>query len=212
MALRAPTIDPRMPSLSSFRRLRRFFLVAPMLAFYHAEQWIVRRMAHSGLLVTRVALGIIFLWFGLLKFAPIVLPIDILAEKTLVIITFHLFRPETCLHVLAFFECVIGIGMLTRRFIRLTVVLLFLQLPGTFLPLILLQRETWVHFGYVPTFEGQYIIKNFVLISAGLIVGATARGGRIIAHPEIAAKAERVEIAVEERAFHEKEKIALDKT
>ncbi len=151
-------------------------------------------------------------WFGLLKFAPIVLPIDILAEKTLVIITFHLFRPETCLHVLAFSECVIGIGMLTRRFIRLTVVFLFLQLPGTFLPLILLQRETWVHFGYVPTFEGQYIIKNFVLISAGLIVGATARGGRIIAHPEIAAKAERVEIAVEERAFHEKEKIALDKT
>ena len=177
-----------------------------MLAVHHAEQWIVRRMAHNSLVVTRIALGIIFLWFGLLKFAPGALPIDELAEKTLVVITFHLFRPETCLHVLAFFECIIGVGMLTKRFIRLTVLLLFLQLPGTFLPLILLHHETWVHFPYLPTFEGQYIIKNFVLISAGLIVGATVRGGRLIAHPEVAAQAEREELAVEERAFHEKEK------
>ena len=202
-----PTIDPRIPSISSFVRLRRFFSASPMLAAYHAEQWIVRKMAHNGLFVTRIALGIIFLWFGLLKFFPAVLPIDVLAEKTLLIITFHLFRPETCLHVLAAFECIIGLGMLTRRFVRLTVFLLFLQLPGTFLPLFFFHQETWVHFPYLPTFEGQYIIKNFVLVSAGLIVGATARGGRIIAHPDIAARAERVEIAVEERAFHEKERL-----
>lgn len=180
-----------------------------MLAFYHAEQWIVRRMAHQGLFLTRIALGIIFLWFGLLKFLPMVLPVDLLAEKTLTIITFHRMRPETCLHLLACFECVIGLGMLTGRLLRVTVVLLFLQLPGTFLPLILLRQETWVHFPYLPTFEGQYIIKNFVLIAAGLIVGATVRGGRIIAHPGVAAKAERMELATEERAFHEKEKSVL---
>ncbi len=205
----APTIDPSLPSLSSFTRLRRFFSVRPMLAAYHAEQWIVRRMAHHGLFVTRIALGIIFLWFGILKLLPVVTPIDLLAEKTLSMITFHLFRPETCLHVLALFECMIGFGMLTGRFLRLTVVLLFLQLPGTFLPLILLPHETWVRFPFFPTFEGQYIIKNFVLISAGLIVGATVRGGRIIAHPDVAARAERVELAVEERAFREKEESSL---
>jgi uncharacterized membrane protein YkgB len=204
------TIDPALPSISSFVRLGHFFAIRPMLAAYHAEQWIVRRMAHHGLLVTRISLGVIFLWFGLLKFLPIVLPIDVLAEKILTTMTFHCFQPENCLHVLAFFECIIGVGMLTGRFLRLTVFLLFLQMPGTFLPLILLHRETWIRFPFVPTFEGQYIIKNFALIAAGIIVGATVRGGRIIAHPEVAAKAERVELAVEERAFREKEKRVLE--
>ncbi|MBB5063959.1 hypothetical protein [Granulicella mallensis] len=208
----ASIADPNIPSFGSFVRLCRFFSVHPMSAAYHAEQWIVRRMAYHGLFVTRIALGIIFLWFGILKFLPMVLPIDLLAEKILTLITFHLFRPETCLHTLAFFECLIGLGMLTGRFLRLTVFLLFLQLPGTFLPLLLLHRETWVHFPFLPTFEGQYIIKNFVLISAGLIVGATVRGGRIIAHPEVAARAGRDELLIEEFAFNEREKSASEKS
>ena len=163
-------------------------------------------MAHNGLLVTRVALGVIFLWFGLIKFLPVVAPIDLLAERTLSILTFHLFRPETCLHVLAAFECIIGLGMLTGRFLRLTVGLLFLQMLGTFTPLILLHHETWIQFPFLPSFEGQYIIKNIVLISGGIIVGSTVRGGRIIANPTIAAKAQRVELAVEEQAFHARER------
>lgn len=208
----AHTIDPSVPTFSSFTRLRQFFAVRPMLAAHHLEQWIVRRMAHNGLLVTRIALGIVFLWFGVLKLLPVVLPIDLLAERTLTLITFHLFRPETCLHVLAVFEMIIGLGMLTKRLLRLTVSLLFLQMPGTFLPLVLLRHETWITFPYLPTFEGQYIIKNLVLISAGIIVGATVRGGKIIAHPLIAAKAERAELAFEEREFHEKEKSVLQQS
>jgi uncharacterized membrane protein YkgB len=207
--LSGQSIDPKIPTYSSLVRLRRMFLVDPMLAAHHAEQWIVRRMAYNGLLVTRIALGVIFLWFGLIKFLPDVAPIDLLAERTLVILTFHLFRPETCLHVLAGFECLIGLGMLAKRFLRLTVALLFLQMLGTFTPLILLHRETWIHFPYLPTFEGQYIVKNIALIAAAIIVGSTVRGGRIIANPDVAAKAERVELEVEERLFHAREKIPL---
>lgn len=202
-------LDPHLPTFASIARLRQFFAVRPMLAAHHLEQWVVRRMAHNGLLVTRIALGIVFLWFGLLKLLPVVLPIDLLAERTLTMMTFRWFRPETCLHVLAVFEIVIGLGMLSKRFLRLTVFLLFLQLPGTFLPLVLLRPETWIQFPYLPTFEGQYIIKNLVLISAGIIVGATVRGGKIIANPLIAAKAERAELAFEEREFHEREKRIL---
>ena len=181
-----------------------------MWAVYHAEQWIVRRMAFHGLTLTRIALGVVFLWFGVMKFLPIVVPIDILAEKILVTITFHLFRPVACLHVLAFFECVIGLGMLTKRFLRLTVFLLFLQLPGTFLPLILLRDQTWVHFPFLPTFEGQYIIKNFVLVAAGIVVGATVRGGKLIANPEVAENAVLLELDVEQHAFEEREKSTLE--
>ena len=56
-----------------------------------------------------------------------------------------------------------------------------------------------MHFPFLPTFEGQYIIKNIALIAAGIIVGSTVRGGRIIANPQIAEKAVRVELAVEEK-------------
>ena len=207
-AVDAPVVDPDLPSLATISRLKRFFMVDPRFAMYHAEQWIVRKMAHSGLLFTRIALGIVFLWFGAMKLLPTVLPIDLLAEHILTTITFHRFSPEVCLHVLGTFECLIGLGFLTGKFLRFTVFLLALQMPGTFLPLLLMRHDTWVHFPYLPTFMGQYIIKNFVLIAAGIIVGSTVRGGLIIAHPEIAAKAARVEALVETRQFREREKRA----
>lgn len=86
-------------------------------------------MARSGVTATRVALGIIFLWFGILKFLPTTTPIDVLAERALTMITFHQFTAEHCLHVLAVWECVIAIGLLSGRFLRFTLLLLFLQLP-----------------------------------------------------------------------------------
>jgi hypothetical protein len=56
-----------------------------------------------------------------------------------------------------------------------------------------------VHFPFFPTFEGQYIIMNIALIAAGIIVGSTVRVGKIIASPQVAEKAIRVELAVEEK-------------
>jgi hypothetical protein len=141
-----------------------------------------------------------FLWFGILKFLPTVTPIDVLAERTLTIITFHKFTAAHCLLVLATWECMIGIGLLSGRLLRLTLVLLFFHLPGTFLPLLLLVHDTWVHFPTFPTFEGQYIIKNIVLIAAGIIVGSSVRGGKIIVNPVIAERAERLETDIEEKA------------
>jgi uncharacterized membrane protein YkgB len=49
-----------------------------------------------------------------------------------------------------------------------------LQMVGTFLPLILLPEITWQHL-FIPTMEGQYIIKNLVLITAAIVVGGTVR-------------------------------------
>ena len=77
-------------------------------------------MARSGVTATRVALGVIFLWFGILKFLPTTTPIDVLAERTLTMITFHQFTAEHRLHVLTVWECVIGIGLLSGRFLRFT--------------------------------------------------------------------------------------------
>ncbi len=75
-------------------------------------------------------------------------------------------------------------------FLRLTLLLLFLQMMGTFMPLVFFPSETWARIPYAPTLEGQYIIKNLVLFGAGIVVGATVRGGRIIAEPKRAQEAE----------------------
>jgi hypothetical protein len=56
---------------------------------------------------------------------------------------------------------------------------------GTITPLFLFTGEVFTQIPYAPTLEGQYIIKNMVLISAGIVIGGTVRGGALIADPEI---------------------------
>ena len=53
-------------------------------------------------------------------------------------------------------------------------------MPGTMLPLVFFPSETFAAFPYSPTLEGQYIIKNPVLVSAAIVVGATVRGGQLM--------------------------------
>jgi uncharacterized membrane protein YkgB len=79
------------------------------------------------------------------------------------------------LPILAVWETLIGIGLITNKFMRLTILLLFLQMPGTALPLIILPDVVWTVFPYGLTLEGQYIVKNLVLIGAGLVLGGQVR-------------------------------------
>ena len=71
--------------------------------------------------------------------------------------------------------------MLTGLFMRTTLLLLFLQMPGTALPLVILPEVCFTRFPFGLTLEGQYIVKNLVLITAGLVIGSTVRGGRMVA-------------------------------
>jgi uncharacterized membrane protein YkgB len=86
--------------------------------------------------------------------------------------------------VLALWECAIGIGLITKPFMRATLLLLFVQMIGTITPIFLFPNEVFTVLPYAPTLEGQYIIKNIVLVSAGLVIGATVRGGRVVSNPE----------------------------
>jgi uncharacterized membrane protein YphA (DoxX/SURF4 family) len=147
------------------------------------DKRITRWMAKHGVTMTRVALGIVFLWFGVLKFFPGMSPAETLAARTIERLTFGAVGPSVSLPVLATWECLIGLGLLTGRALRATLLLLFVQMPGTMLPLALFPHETFTHIPYAPTLEGQYIIKNLVLIAAAIIVGATVRGGRLSAEP-----------------------------
>jgi uncharacterized membrane protein YkgB len=126
-------------------------------------------MAGYGLVVLRVSLAVIFIWFGILK--PLGMsPAADLVERTVVWLPGDRFLP-----ILGWWEVAIGVCLLIRPLLRVGILLLFLQMPGTTLPLFLLPDVCFTRIPFGLTLEGQYIVKNLVLIGAALVVGGTVR-------------------------------------
>jgi len=128
----------------------------------------------NGVNILRVAVGIVFVWFGVLKFCPGLCDVEMLAAKTMQVLTLGLVPVRVCIWALGAVECGIGAGLIAGRAMRMTTVCLMLHLCGTFLPMVMFPGETWKHFPYAPTLVGQYILKNMVLLAAGVVVGAAA--------------------------------------
>lgn len=167
-----PIMTPRRLTLED-RLLRRLPFAE---AIDRVDQRVTHWMARYGLTMMRVALGIIFFWFGALKLAPGLSPAEELVRSTIFFIDPNFFQP-----VLAVWEMAIGLGLMTGLFMRVTLLLLFLQMPGTMLPIFITPAAVFTHFPFALTIEGQYIIKNLALITAAIVLGSTVRGGRIVA-------------------------------
>jgi uncharacterized membrane protein YkgB len=143
------------------------------------EEKITAWMARYGIVLLRLSLGLVFFWFGVLKFFNGLSPAQALATRTISSLTLGAVPPHVSLPLLAAWECLIGLGFLTGKAQRATLLLLFVQMPGTLMPLFLYPFEVFARIPYAPTLEGQYIIKNVVLISAALVIGGTVRGRRV---------------------------------
>ena len=142
---------------------------ATNLNFDRIDAFIATHMAKYGVRLLRYSLGIIFIWFGALK------PFGMSPAQELVGNTVYFVDPEWFIPLLGWWEVAIGVGLIVRPLIRPAIALLFLQMPGTFLPLVLLPEVCFTDFPLGLTMEGQYIIKNLILISAALVVGGTVR-------------------------------------
>lgn len=138
--------------------------------FDEIDQRISGTMWRIGLPLIRYAIALVFIWFGSLKLLGIS-PAEELIEATLI-----LGSPEVFVPILGGWEVAIGLCFLFRPFIRLGIFLLFLQLPGTFLPMVVLPEAVFTEFPYGLTVEGQYIVKNLVIIGAAMVIGGTVRG------------------------------------
>jgi len=119
----------------------------------------------------RWGLGVVFLWFGALKFVPGLSPAEALVARTVC----WAVDPAWFLPLLATWECAIGLGLLFGRYLRVTLLLMALHMAGTFLPLLVCPEDVWTRFPYAWTLEGQYILKNLVLIAAGMAVAGCDR-------------------------------------
>ena len=114
----------------------------------------------------RYSLAIVFFWFGVLK------PIGVSSATEIVSKTVYFLPPELFVPVLGVWEMLIGVCLLHKRLLRAGIALLLLQMAGTFLPLVLLPDVSFATFPLVPSLEGQYILKNLVLISGALVVAS----------------------------------------
>ena len=132
--------------------------------------FITKFMSKWGITFLRYSLGVIYIWFGILK------PLGLSPAQELVENTVYWFdNPKTFVPILGWWEVVIGLTMCIKPLIRVSIFLLFIQMPGTFLPLILLPEVCFNNFPFGLTLEGQYIVKNLIIISAALVVGSTVR-------------------------------------
>lgn len=128
-------------------------------------------MDRYGQIFLRWSLGLTFIWFGALK------PFGLSPAQDLVTNTVYFVDPSWFIPLLGWWEVAIGVGLLFRPLIRPAIFLLFLQMPGTFMPLVLLPEVCFTAFPFGLTLEGQYIIKNLILISAALVIGGSVRKG-----------------------------------
>jgi uncharacterized membrane protein YkgB len=126
----------------------------------------------------RLSIGVVYIWFGALKFIPGASPAEGLIRDSLPFLPMDWFIP-----FLALWEIAIGIGFIFGRYMRVIIFLMLLQMVGTVSPLFLNPPAVFVQFPLILTLEGQYIIKNAVLIAGAMVIGATVRGGRLANEP-----------------------------
>src|SRR5512143_1286211 len=103
--------------------------------FNRVDVSVTNWMARYGVLILRISLGIVVFWFGVLKFFPGLSPAEDLAARTISALTFGLVQPVVSLPVLAAWECLIGLGLISGRCVRSALLLMFVQMSGTVTPL-----------------------------------------------------------------------------
>jgi len=140
-------------------------------ALYHrVDEIAIRIMTAKGLLLLRVSLGIVFFWFGLLKV------IGVSPVANLVAVAIYWAPPGVTVPLLGIFEVALGIGLLTGVAMRLTLGLFWLHLAGTFLVLVFRPDIAFQQGNpLLLTVEGEFVVKNLVLIAGGIAVGSTVK-------------------------------------
>jgi uncharacterized membrane protein YkgB len=134
------------------------------------DQTMIRFMTKYGVRLLRFSLSLVFVWFGLLKVLGRS-PVEALIARTV-----YWLSPDFFIPFLGVWEIVVGLGLWFNVVMRLILLLFWLQMAGTFLVLVL-QPDVAFQGGnpLLLTTEGEFVIKNLVLITAGLVVGSTVR-------------------------------------
>ncbi|MGH3718394.1 MAG: hypothetical protein ACRDRI_06025 [Pseudonocardiaceae bacterium] len=161
------------------------------------EEWEVaihRWLVSYSMTALRISVGLVTFGFGILKYFPGVSPAQDLVLAAVRVLTFGLVPavvPNSVVMVLlATVECVIGLSLITGRGLRVTSYLLMSWVLGILSPLVLLPTRLFDGPGHMPTLEGQYVLKDVILLAAAMAIITTVRGGAITDGKHRAPKAE----------------------
>jgi uncharacterized membrane protein YphA (DoxX/SURF4 family) len=127
-------------------------------------------VSRRSLVYLRVSFGIVYLWFGALKFFHGYSPAEDLAIQTIDKLTFHLIAQPLNIRLLATWECMAGFLLIAGRWQRGVFFLLLLHLVCTFTPLLFFPELSFKFPPYGFTLVGQYVMKNIILVCALLVL------------------------------------------
>ncbi|MGZ4049447.1 MAG: DoxX family membrane protein [Bacteroidia bacterium] len=126
--------------------------------------------AFSAFDILRISVGIVYFWFGALKFFQGLSPAEQLAMQTIHKITFGLINDHLNIIMLASWECLIGVFLIMGKWVKPALILLFLHMVCTFSPFIFFPDQVFHIAPYGLSLTGQYIVKNIIIIAAGLVL------------------------------------------
>jgi uncharacterized membrane protein YkgB len=151
--------------------------------FIALENVVHRLLVRHSISALRVSVGAIFLGFGVLKYFPGVSPAEMLATDTTDVLFLGLIPSSVAIYIVATMECFIGICFLTgsRTLMRVGIWVLAAQFVGILSPLVIEPGQLFAGPHGAPTLEGQYVLKDIILVAAGMAIAAgTFRGGRMV--------------------------------
>lgn len=131
------------------------------------DLWIVALFYRYGHWLHRVSLGVLFVWFGLLK------PFGHKTTTTLLAHTVYWGKPEVMVPILGWWEVAIGLCLIYRPLVRIALLLLAVRVPGTILAFVLLPGVCFLSIPFIPTPEGQYLVKDLVIFFAAIAIGGS---------------------------------------
>ncbi len=133
------------------------------------DQWLIALFLRYAHWLHRNSLGILFIWFGLLK------PLGHKTTTSILAHTVYWGDPDIVVLVLGWWEVAIGVCLLIRPLVRIAILLMVIRLPGVILAFILKPEVTFYSFPFAPTPEGQYLIKDLVIFIATLAIASGLR-------------------------------------
>ncbi len=158
-------------------------MIALANRFIALENAAHRLLVRRSVAALRISVGLVFLGFGLLKYFPGVSPAEGLATDTANVLFLGLIPPEVAILIVATMECFIGVCFLvgTGALMRVAIWVLALQFIGILSPLLIDPSRLFAGPHGAPTLEGQYVLKDIILVAAGMVIAAgTFRGGRMV--------------------------------
>jgi uncharacterized membrane protein YphA (DoxX/SURF4 family) len=133
-------------------------------------------LTQNALNLLRISIGVIYIWFGALKFFNNLSPADQLAKDTMSLITFGLIPNYISIILLAVWETALGLLLIIGSWKRTVFYFLLLHMVCTFIPLFFFGDVSFTSAPYAFTLVGQYIMKNLIIICAALVLNAHAHG------------------------------------